>query len=117
MRSRFAWFLAGALLAGALLQRLVLRREAPPEPRGPDLPPDPRVEELKRRLADARAATQEAEAEPPAEVAFEPEPEPAVTPKPPPAPAPGLDERRRSVHLRARGAVDEMRSGERPPGA
>lgn len=110
MRSRFAWFLvAGALLAGALLQRLVLRREASPEPRVPVLPPDPRVEELRRRLADARAAAQEAEAEPPAEAAFEPEP--AVTPEP------GLDERRRSVHLRARGAVDEMRSGERPPGA
>ncbi len=59
--------------------------------------PDDRVEELRAKLAETRAA----------------EPAPPVPPSPPPAPPPApdatLDERRRRVHEEGRAAIDEMR--------
>jgi len=68
------------------------RRKPVPSPAADDP-----AEELKRKLAESRAA----------EPAVEPDPEAEL-------PAPPLDERRRAVHDRARAAIDEMR-GERKP--
>ena len=50
--------------------------------------------ELKRRLAESRAAEPEPEPEPPAEQE---------------APAKPLDERRQAIHDRAQAAIDQMR--------
>ena len=91
MRSRLAWLLAGFGLAAAIAARLRSR----PAPYVPDEPaPDPRADELARRIAESRAVIDERE-----------EFEAAETP---------LDEadpesRRREIHDRGRAAVDRMR--------
>jgi hypothetical protein len=96
MRRSLAW-LAGALgLAGAY--RALKQRPAELPERGPD----PRAEELRRRLEEAKPAA-EARAEDEAG-------ETPVDEAPDPAPAPADPEaRRREVHERARAAMDEMR--------
>ena len=60
--------------------------------------PDPRAEDLRRKLAESRAIVEERE-----------EFEAAETPVDKAEPAPGLDERRRRVHERARGTARKMR--------
>ena len=64
--------------------------------------PDPRAEELRRKLAESRSIVEERE-----------EFEAAETPVDRAEPAPELDERRRRVHERARGTARKMR--ETPP--
>jgi hypothetical protein len=97
VRSRLAWFAGGALLAGALLYRLLGRRpEAVAVPPAPA--PDPRADELRRRLEEARAASVEAE------------PAPETEPEAPGEPLEPVDERRRRVHRRGRSAVEQMRA-------
>ena len=77
-------------------------------PQKPDAPPagggttDPRAEELRRRLAEARSVVEEREEFEAAEVSVD-EAEPGP---------PNVDDRRREVHEAGRAAVDEMR---RPP--
>lgn len=90
MRKLLAW-VAGALGLVALW-RALRRHEAAEAPAGPDP-----AEELRRTLAERRAAE---------------EPAP-VTPPPTPDPErPSLDERRRRVHERAQKAIDAMRETE-----
>ena len=76
-------FLAGIGFAMGLAWLFRWRRKPAAAPQ-----PDP-AEELKQKLADSRTP----------EPAAEPEPEPAAP----------LEERRRSVHDRARASIDEMR--------
>jgi hypothetical protein len=90
MRRSLAW-LAGALgLAGAY-KALKTR----PEPL-PQEGPDPRAEELRKRLEEAKPALDARE-----------EDEAGETPV---DEAPDLEARRRDVHDRARAAIDEMRA-------
>ena len=70
--------------------------QAPVSPSPPG--PDPRADELRRKLAESRAIVEERE-----------EFEAAETPVDKAEPAPGLDERRRRVHERARGTARKMR--------
>ena len=97
---RLLTLLSGAIAGFGLYRLLAARRrapayEAPPEPEPGD---DPRAEELRRRLAEARTMVEERE-----------EFEAAETPVDEAEPAPGLDERRRRVHERARGTARKMR--------
>jgi hypothetical protein len=87
MRRTLGW-LAGAL--GALGAYRALRRRPAAAPALPAGGPDPRAEELKRRLEQSRAADEEREG-PAAGEARDP------------------DAKRRGVHARARAAIDEMR--------
>ena len=109
MRRTLAW-IAGALgLAGAY--RALKRQQPATRAEGPD----PRAEELRRRLADA------APPEPVPDPAPEPPSEPVPDPLPDPVPetAAGAppeshatedpESKRRDVHERARAAMDEMR--------
>jgi len=84
----------GLASAAAVVLARFRRRKPPPPPA-----PDP-AEELKQKLAGAR--TDES-------------PAPAVA-EPPGQEEPPLDERRRSVHDRARAAMDDMLGGEDLPG-
>jgi hypothetical protein len=95
MRNRLAW-IAGAAGVGALAAYRALRRR-PAEPIV-DAGPDPRAEELRRKLDESRPLVEERE-----------EFESAETRVDEAEPAPALDERRRSVHERGRAAADEMR--------
>lgn len=79
---RFAAALLGGVGIGALLRRR--RRSFPPVE-----PESSLAEELRSKLAESRAAE--------AEAAAEPMPEET-----------GLEARRREVHERARGAIDEL---------
>ena len=79
-------FFAGVGLAAMFAWLFRRRRKAEPLERA-----DPAAE-LKRRLAESRAA--------------EPEPEPEPEPK---AAKQSLDERRRAIQERAQAAIDEMR--------
>src|SRR4051794_10195968 len=93
MRRMLAWLAGAAGIVGLLRAR---RRHAEPVP---EIGPDPRAEELRRRLEGATPPA------PPPDGA-----EPADTPvdeAPDPVPAP--DGRRADVHARARAAIEEMR--------
>ena len=102
MRRPVAWVLGGLAVAGALhlgppapaVRRAACASDSP-EP-APEEGPDPRAEELRRRLEESRALVEEREA-------FE-EGETTVDR----AEAP--DERRRELHERARATADEMRA-------
>ena len=91
MRSRTAWL--GALgVAGAAVYR-ALRRKPSPAPPGPD----PRAEELRRRLDESRSIVDERE-----------EFESAETPVDQAEPS-DVAGRRDAVHERARAAAEQMR--------
>lgn len=97
MKRPLAW-LAGALgLAGAYR---ALTRRPEPAPAPVEEAPDPRAEELRQRLEEAKPLVEEHEQE-----RFEAGEQPLDEADP--------DARRRAVHERARAAVDEMR---RPAG-
>jgi hypothetical protein len=93
VRARTAW-LSAIGVAGAAVYR-ALRRKPAPVPG-----PDPRAEELRRRLDESRALVDEREefesAETTVDQAAEPETE--------------VDDRRRSVHERGQAAAEQMRS-------
>ena len=96
MRARLAWVVGGLGVAAAVALR-ALRR-----PRGADAPavaPDPRAEELRRKLAESRALVGERDefegGETTVDSAESVEPD--------------AEARRRQVHEEARRAVDEMR--------
>jgi hypothetical protein len=90
MRARTAWL--GAIgVAGAAVVR-ALRRKPAPAPA-----PDPRAEELRQKLEESRAVVDERE-----------EFESAETP----VDEAEVDDRRRSVHERARAAAEQMRGGD-----
>jgi hypothetical protein len=93
MRRLYAW-LAG-FVGGAAVYR-AFRRAPRPHPE-PEHGADP-ADELKAKLAEARAAGDDRET-------FEAGETPVDE-----APDPDLDARRRSVHEQARAAIDEMRS-------
>jgi hypothetical protein len=96
VRRPFALVSAG-LAALGLYRALASRRQRPlPAPAQP--PPDPRAEELRRKLAESRSIVEERE-----------EFEAAETPVDRVEAAPELDERRRRVHERARGTARKMR--------
>lgn len=92
--NRLAW-LAGAGLAGFAAARALLRRR-----RGVPAPPpvDPRADELRQKLAEARDLAGERE-----------EFEAAETPVDRAEPPGELADRRREVHERGRAAAEEMR--------
>jgi hypothetical protein len=92
--NRVAW-LAGAGLAAFAAARAVISRRRPIVPAAG---PDPRADELRRKLAEARDIADERE-----------EFESAETPVDRAEPAADLAERRRAVHERGRAAAEEMR--------
>jgi hypothetical protein len=100
--SRTLLLVAGA--AGALAGLLVSRRR---RSTSGGAPPDPRAEELRRKLAQAReAAVDEADFEAAgmgAETVVEAAPAPTV------APLEDVDEARRRIHEEARSSAEEMR--------
>ena len=105
-----------ALLAGAAagtVALVLLRRRASAEPIA-GLSADPRADELRRKLAQAREEAADAEdfeaAGMGAETLVEDEPRRAPGPQPG-----GVEEERRRVHEEARAVADEMRRG--GPGA
>jgi hypothetical protein len=95
MRRLPAW-LAGAAGALAVARTLVRRRRAPAPSPQPDV--DTRADELRARLAEARAAGDDRDEFEAGETPVDQ----AVTP--------GPDERRRQVHEQGRAAIDEMQS-------
>jgi len=92
MRRRLLWLAAPVGLAAGAATRL--RRRSRTE----DTSPDPRAEELKQRLDESRALVSEREE-------FESGETPIDT----------VEDRRRSVHEQARGAIDEMRPPDPEP--
>ena len=87
--------LAALGLYGAVASR---RRRGLPAPAPAPSGPDPRAEELRRKLAESRAIVEERE-----------EFEAAETPVDRAEPATEVDERRRRVHERGRSAAHKMR--------
>lgn len=100
MRSRWAW-IGSVGVAGAAAWRVVSRRK-----KASSEGPDPRAEELRKRLDESRAIVSEREefeqAETPVDH-IEPRTEPAV------------DDRRKSVHEHARATIEGMRPDEADP--
>jgi hypothetical protein len=95
MRRPAAWVL-GAFAAARLLRR---RKQATPPP-PPETGPDPRAEELRRKLAESRGIVAEREEFEAAETTVDQAQ----------APAPGDPEvRRRAVHDAGRAAAERMR--------
>jgi hypothetical protein len=92
--------LASAALAALGLYGAVTSRRRRPSPAPPPPPsgPDPRAEELRRKLAESRSIVEERE-----------EFESAETPVDRAEPVPEVDERRRQVHARGRSAAQKMR--------
>ena len=95
MRSnRLAWLLGGGLAGLAAARAIVTRRRAP----APAPERDPRADELRRKLAEARDIADERDEFESAETTVDR------------AESPGdLAERRRAVHERGRAAAEEMR--------
>src|SRR4051812_25547018 len=93
MRRMLAWLAGAAGVVGLLRAR---RRHAEPVP---EIGPDPRAEELRRRLEEAKPLAAQPDE---ADAADTP-----VDEAPDPMPAP--EERRADVHARARAAIEEMR--------
>jgi hypothetical protein len=91
MRRPLAW-----LLGGVAVFRLFRRRRAPEA-----ATTDPRAEELRRRLAEARELSEERDEFEAGETTVD-QAEPAT---------PDADARRQAVHEAARATVEEMRSG------
>jgi hypothetical protein len=91
MRSRFVWLLAGAAVAAAIVARFLRRSRSEP---APQLEADPRADQLRRRIAEARDVVDERDA-------FEEAETPVDEADP--------DVRRRDVHQRGRAALERMR--------
>jgi hypothetical protein len=112
VKARFAW-LAGGIGVGVAAAYRALRPKPAALPPAHD-EPDPRAEELRQKLAEARTALDEREefeaAETPVDEAVEPVPNAETEPE-----SPDLDERRRRVHERARSSAKKMR-GREPEG-
>ena len=112
MKARLAW-LAGGIGVGVAAAYRALRPRPEQLPPPESERPDPRADELRRKLAEARAAVDEREEFEAAETAVdevadvppEPEQEPESEPK-------DLDERRRRVHERAKASARKMRGRE-----
>ena len=102
MRRLLAWLLGGAGLVAAY--RLVRRKDAPVAEVVPAAAPDPRADELRRRLDESRALVEERD-----------EFESGEMPVDRAEPSGETDERRREVHDRAREAAERMRAA--PPDA
>jgi hypothetical protein len=117
-----------AAAAGAAVGALLARRRARLE--APSRAADERAEELRRKLAEARAATVDeddfeaagsgaetvVEEPPPAPEAPAPaaeKPAPPLVPEPPPADE--FEAMRRRIHREGRAAADEMRRAGEPP--
>ena len=103
--NRLAW-LGGAALGAVALARALTRRPPPapvytppPPPEAEPSGPDPRAEELRAKLADARELADERD-----------EFESAETPVDEAEPVSDPEARRRSVHDSGRSAVERMRS-------
>jgi hypothetical protein len=95
VQGRLALIVGGAVVAGAAAYRALTRR--PPAP----VVPEPHVEAMKARVAEARAVVDDRE-----------EFEGAETPIDQAEMVPAeLGDRRRSVHERGRQAAEEMRRG------
>jgi len=90
--------LASAALAALGLYGAVTSRRRRPLPEPVPSSADRRAEELRRKLAESRSIVEERE-----------EPDAAETPADRPEPAAEVDERRRAVHERGRGAARKMR--------
>jgi hypothetical protein len=90
--------LASAALAALGLYGAVASRRRRATPALAPEAPDPRAEELRRKLAESRAIVEERE-----------EFEAAETPVDRAEPATEVDERRRAVHEQARGTARKMR--------
>ena len=103
-RNRLAW-LGGAALGAVALARALTRRPPPPvqapapQPEAEPSGPDPRAEELRTKLAEARELADERE-----------EFEGAETPVDQAEPVADPEARRRSVHESGRSAAERMRS-------
>ena len=100
MRSRFAWLLAGFGIAAAVRSRLLRPRATSTPLPEPALELDPRADELRQRIAEAREVVDERDTFEEAETRIDEAPDP--------------ESRRRDVHDRGRAALDRMR-GESPP--
>jgi hypothetical protein len=103
-RNRIAWLGGAALGAVALARALTRRPPAPvqapaPQPEAEPSGPDPRAEELRARLADARELADERD-----------EFEGAETPVDEAEPVADPEARRRAVHESGRSAAERMRS-------
>ena len=95
-----------AVAGGLALARTLARRRAGVEQEGGgEQEVDPRAEELRRRLTEARALVGEQEADAVAEI-------PVDRAEPGPA---NVDERRRAVHERGRAVAERMRGESREP--
>jgi hypothetical protein len=92
--------MAGAIGAAGLVAYRLLRRDR--RPAAVEAPPDPRADELRRKLDESRSLVADRE-----------EFEQAETRVDEAEPAPPLDARRRGVHDRARAAAEEMREPHR----
>jgi hypothetical protein len=103
-RNRLAW-LGGAALGAVAIARALTRRVPPPvqapapQPEAEPSGPDPRAEELRTKLAEARELADERE-----------EFEGAETPVDQAEPVADPEARRRSVHESGRSAAERMRS-------
>ena len=106
---RIAALLAG-IAAGGALAALLRRHRAPGIALGPSAS-DPRAEELRRKLAEAREQAADEDDFEAAGMAGETQIEEDRPERPTVVPATGdLDDARRRVHERARAAADEMRA-------
>jgi hypothetical protein len=109
---RFVAWVSGAV-GGIVAYRLVRRRAVAAREAGQEAPPDSdaRVEQLRAKLAETRAAEPVVE-EPPAEPVVEEPPaaEAAADPGLEPGPSGTPEERRRRVHEEGRATLDEMQS-------
>jgi hypothetical protein len=92
------------VLGGITAYRLLRRRPEGIAETAPETVPGDRADELRARLAEARAAEPVADETPAAAaVVEEPEPDPEPEPESP-------DERRQRVHEEGRAALDDMKS-------
>lgn len=126
--------LAAAALAGAALGAVLTRARRPIRSARPEREGDPRADELRRKLAEARTATAEEDDfeaagmgaetivdEPPRRAAVpETSPEPEASPPPSAASeersaADEFEAMRRRIHEEGRAAAEEMRRAGDPP--
>ena len=111
MRRNAALF--AGIAAGTVAAVLLRRRAATPLEPGTREPPDPRAEELRRKLAEAREQAADEHDFEAAGMAGEA----LIEDEPPPDRSSGeVDEARRRVHEDARAAAEEMRGDPGAPG-